>query len=70
MGVETGGCSHTAIRENASLNLSAIEDMNLKFPHAKLCFVESGGDILRKVKKYLIWVALGLPVPIFLLSIR
>jgi urease accessory protein len=51
MGVETGGCSHTAIRENASLNLSAIEDMNLKFPHAKLCFVESGGDNLAEGKK-------------------
>ena len=46
MGVETGGCPHTAIRENASKNLAAIEDMNRKFPHAELCFVESGGDNL------------------------
>ena len=46
MGVETGGCPHTAIRENASMNLAAIEDMNRKFPHAELCFVESGGDNL------------------------
>src|SRR2546430_12637776 len=46
MGVETGGCPHTAIRENASMNLAAIEDMNRKFPHAELCFIESGGDNL------------------------
>ncbi|WFU74898.1 urease accessory protein UreG [Bradyrhizobium sp. CB2312] len=46
MGVETGGCPHTAIREDASMNLAAIHDMNLKFPDAELCFVESGGDNL------------------------
>jgi len=46
MGVETGGCPHTAIREDASMNLAAIEEMNRKFPHAELCFVESGGDNL------------------------
>ena len=46
MGVETGGCPHTAIREDASMNLAAIEDMNRKFPQAELCFVESGGDNL------------------------
>src|SRR5437762_9126306 len=46
MGVETGGCTHTAIRENASMNLAAIVDMNRKFPHAELCFIESGGDDL------------------------
>jgi len=46
MGVETGGCPHTAIREDASMNLAAIEDMSRKFPHAELCFVESGGDNL------------------------
>ncbi len=46
MGVETGGCPHTAIREDASMNLAAIEDMNQKFPHAELCFIESGGDNL------------------------
>jgi urease accessory protein len=46
MGVETGGCPHTAIREDASMNLAAIEDMNLKFPQSDLCFVESGGDNL------------------------
>src|SRR3989442_9093602 len=46
MGVETGGCPHTAIREDASMNLAAIQEMNKKFPHADLCFVESGGDNL------------------------
>jgi len=46
IGVETGGSPHTAIRENASMNLAAIEDMNRKFPHAELGFVESGGDNL------------------------
>ena len=46
MGVETGGCPHTAIREDASMNLSAIDDMNRRFPDAELCFIESGGDNL------------------------
>jgi urease accessory protein len=46
MGVETGGCPHTAIREDASMNLSAIEEMNRKFPNAEICFIESGGDNL------------------------
>jgi len=46
MGVETGGCPHTAIREDASMNLLAIEEMNQKFPQAEICFVESGGDNL------------------------
>jgi len=46
MGVETGGCPHTAIREDASMNLAAIGDMNRRFPQAELCFVESGGDNL------------------------
>jgi urease accessory protein len=46
LGVETGGCPHTAIREDASMNLVAIDDMNAKFPDAELCFIESGGDNL------------------------
>ena len=46
MGVETGGCPHTALREDASMNLAAIGDMNQRFPQADLCFVESGGDNL------------------------
>jgi urease accessory protein len=46
VGVETGGCPHTAIREDASMNLAAIEAMIRSFPHAELCFIESGGDNL------------------------
>jgi urease accessory protein len=46
MGVETGGCPHTAIREDASMNLAAIDEMNDRFPDAELCFIESGGDNL------------------------
>ncbi len=46
MGVETGGCPHTAIREDAYMNLVAIESMSQRFPNAELCFIESGGDNL------------------------
>ena len=46
MGVETGGCPHTAIREDASINLAAIADMVKKFPALDLILVESGGDNL------------------------
>ena len=46
MGVETGGCPHTAIREDASMNLTAIDEMNQRFPRAEICFIESGGDNL------------------------
>jgi urease accessory protein len=46
MGVETGGCPHTAIREDASINLAAIADMNKRFPSLDLILVESGGDNL------------------------
>ena len=46
MGVETGGCPHTAIREDASINLVAIDQMSARFPMAELCFIESGGDNL------------------------
>jgi urease accessory protein len=46
MGVETGGCPHTAIREDASINLEAIERMLERFPEADIVFVESGGDNL------------------------
>ena len=45
-GVETGGCPHTAIREDASMNLAAIADMRAKFPDLDLVLVESGGDNL------------------------
>jgi len=46
MGVETGGCPHTAIREDASINLEAIDRMLERFPDADIVFVESGGDNL------------------------
>lgn len=46
MGVETGGCPHTAIREDCSLNLSAIDTMQKKFPDLDLILIESGGDNL------------------------
>jgi urease accessory protein len=46
MGVETGGCPHTAIREDASINLAAIDAMRRKFPKLDLILVESGGDNL------------------------
>jgi len=46
MGVETGGCPHTAIREDASINLRAISEMRGKFPKLDLVLVESGGDNL------------------------
>jgi urease accessory protein len=71
MGVETGGCPHTAIREDASMNLAAIEDMHQKFPHGELCFIESGGDNLAAtfspeladITIYVIDVAAGEKIP-------
>ena len=46
LGVETGGCPHTAIREDASINLEAIDQLNQRFPGLEIIFVESGGDNL------------------------
>ena len=46
VGVETGGCPHTAIREDASMNLAAVEDLQARFPDLDLIFIESGGDNL------------------------
>jgi len=46
MGVETGGCPHTAIREDASINLEAVDRMVEKFPNVDIIFIESGGDNL------------------------
>lgn len=46
IGVETGGCPHTAIREDASMNLAAIETLNTRFPDLDMVIVESGGDNL------------------------
>ncbi len=46
LGVETGGCPHTAIREDASMNLEAVDEMAGRFPDLELLFIESGGDNL------------------------
>ena len=46
VGVETGGCPHTAIREDASMNLAAVDDMRRKFPNLAAIIIESGGDNL------------------------
>lgn len=46
LGVETGGCPHTAIREDASMNLAAIDELQARHPHLELVLVESGGDNL------------------------
>ncbi len=46
IGVETGGCPHTAIREDASINLAAIDDLNKRHPGLDIVFIESGGDNL------------------------
>ena len=46
MGVETGGCPHTAIREDASINMAAVREMNGRFPDLEMVIIESGGDNL------------------------
>jgi len=46
VGVETGGCPHTAIREDASMNLNAVEDLRNRFPELDMIMIESGGDNL------------------------
>ncbi len=46
VGVETGGCPHTAIREDASMNLAAVDDLTRRFPALDILFIESGGDNL------------------------
>ena len=46
IGVETGGCPHTAIREDASMNLEAVDEMVLRIPDVEIIFIESGGDNL------------------------
>ena len=46
IGVETGGCPHTAIREDASMNLEAVDELRARFPDIELVFIESGGDNL------------------------
>ncbi len=71
MGVETGGCPHTAIREDASMNLAAVEDLVGRFPKLELIFIESGGDNLAAtfspeladITLYVIDVAAGEEIP-------
>lgn len=71
VGVETGGCPHTAIREDASINLAAIDGLNKKFPGLQLIIVESGGDNLAAtfspelsdLTLYVIDVAAGEKIP-------
>ncbi len=71
MGVETGGCPHTAIREDASINLEAIDRMLESFPNADIVFIESGGDNLAAtfspelsdLTVYVIDVAAGEKIP-------
>ena len=70
-GVETGGCPHTAIREDASMNLAAIADMRRKFPDLDVVLIESGGDNLAAtfspeladITIYVIDVAAGDKIP-------
>lgn len=71
VGVETGGCPHTAIREDASLNLAAIADLNTRFPDLDIVLLESGGDNLAAtfspdlvdLTLYVISVAQGEKIP-------
>ncbi len=71
MGVETGGCPHTAIREDASINLAAVAEMQKKFPALDLILIESGGDNLAATFRpeladltiYVIDVAQGEKIP-------
>ena len=71
VGVETGGCPHTAIREDASLNLGAIDDLNRRFPDLDIVLIESGGDNLAAtfspdladLTLYVISVAQGEKIP-------
>ena len=70
-GVETGGCPHTAIREDASINLAAVADLNARFPDLDLIMIESGGDNLSAtfspeladITLYVIDVAAGEEIP-------
>jgi urease accessory protein len=71
MGVETGGCPHTAIREDASINLAAVAEMAKRFPDLEVIFIESGGDNLAAtfspeladITIYVIDVAAGDKIP-------
>ena len=60
IGVETGGCPHTAIREDASMNLEAVDEMLEKFPDIQLLFIESGGIIFPPPSRRNWWMPLSL----------
>ena len=70
-GIETGGCPHTAIREDCSINLLAVDEMKKKFPDLELILIESGGDNLAATFSpelvdltiYMIDVAMGADIP-------
>ena len=71
LGVETGGCPHTAIREDASINLAAVDEVTKRFPGLDIVFIESGGDNLSAtfspeladITIYVIDVAAGDKIP-------
>ena len=71
VGVETGGCPHTAIREDASMNLNAVDDLQKKFPNLDMIMIESGGDNLAAtfspelsdLTRYVIDVSAGDKIP-------
>jgi urease accessory protein len=71
LGVETGGCPHTAIREDASINLAAVDELTARFPGLDIVFIESGGDNLAAtfspeladITLYVIDVAAGDKIP-------
>ena len=71
IGVETGGCPHTAIREDASINLAAVSKLQADFPDLDIIFIESGGDNLSAtfspeladITIYVIDVAMGQDIP-------
>jgi urease accessory protein len=71
LGVETGGCPHTAIREDASINLAAVDELTARFPGLHIVFIESGGDNLAAtfspeladITLYVIDVAAGDKIP-------
>ena len=56
MGVETGACPHTAVREDPSMNIAAVEEMEDKYPDSDLIMIESGGDNLTLVRRWLIFI--------------
>lgn len=60
IGVETGGCPHTAIREDASMNFEAVEELQGRFDHLDVIFIESGGDNLAAAFSRSLWTVLSI----------